>query len=118
MSRADLDAKVCHENHIFTALRGEGWAGNTQQLRQIAHKGEELRRRWEAACNYPWAADESGAYVQATANLELALIGFCAQTGLYCHLQGDCRGVPIYVAMHPLNDTNYSGHGFALYWEE
>lgn len=116
MSRVDLDTPLFNESQIFCALRTDGWTGNTQQLRQLAHKGEELRRRWEAACNYAWAADENGSYAKQTATLELAAVGFVHNAGLYCFLQGDPRGAPIYVALHPLDDTSYT-RGYALYWE-
>jgi hypothetical protein len=114
MARADLDTKLSAEDGIFRELQRAGWQGNVQQLRQIAHKGEELRRRWEAACNWEWATTPF--YSSRTDQLERACVAFARDAGLHIFLQGDCRGCPVYVATEPLTDTDYN-RGFALEWE-
>jgi hypothetical protein len=114
--KSDLDTPLYAETQIFRALTGAGWNGNVQTLRLLAHKGEALRQRNENACNYVWATSEHYEAGTKTLAREIAIIaqGF----GLCLFLQGDCRGVPVYVGMEPLDDQSYERDGQPLFWQE
>jgi hypothetical protein len=116
MSMTNLDLPLRREDRIFAELRRAGWKGNVQSLRLLAHKGEEYRRRNEASCNYVWATTD---HYEAGTDRLAREIGTMAQGfGLCLYLQGDPRGDPVYVSTEPLSDTDYSGHGFALAWDD
>lgn len=90
-----------------TALFGDGWQGNTQILRQLAAKGEELRRRYEAECSYEWACN-SESYRARTEALENETIGLATRNGLHIYLQTDCRGATVYIDTKPIPDNAYN----------
>jgi|SRR6185312_10450424 len=115
--KSDLDTPLYAETQIFRTLTGAGWNGNTQSLRLLAHKGEALRRRWEAECNYAWAGN-SDHYKASTKALAREIATMAQGFGLSLFLQGDCRGVPVYVAMTPLDDQSYERDGQPLFWQE
>lgn len=115
MARADLDTKLVSEDAIFRALKADGWNGNTQSLRLLAHKGEAWRRRNEAECSYAWAGD-SDHYKAGTAALAREIAIMAQGFGLCLYLQGDCRGAPVYVDTKPIPDNAYN-RAHCLYWE-
>lgn len=116
--KTDLDRKLVGEDHIFRELRASGWQGNTQQLRLLALKGEELRRRWAAECNYEWANSET--YGRGTLALEYEVLGMADRFGLSIAIQRDPRGCPVYVREggEIIDDLNYNQIGHCLYWED
>jgi hypothetical protein len=108
---------VLHERHIMRALNGEGWIGKASQLRALAYHGEDLRQRYENEASHAWAGN-SDTYKAGTTRLEAHIVKLAREAGLAIYIQGDCRGVAVYVRAkgQEITDTNYSGHAHALHY--
>lgn len=85
-------------------------------LREIAQRGDDLRRRYVNACNYAWATTE--AYERRTEEAELALVGLAQSIGLHIHLQTDPRGACVYVSAQPIPRNSYSSCAVCIYPQE
>lgn len=85
-------------------------------LRELAWKGERLRKRYENSCSYQWATTPSYAARTETVEKEISALARDADLSLY--LQTDPRGACVYVAWEPLSDQNYSSRGQALFYGE
>lgn len=82
-------------------------------LRELAWKGERIRKRYENGCNYVWATGDS--YQRGTEMIERATIALARDIGLHCHLQLDPRGACVYVSRDPISETNYSCEACLFY---
>jgi hypothetical protein len=107
---------IAHEAHVLKRLRGEGWGlgeddgASKLLLRTLAAAAEELRKRYEKECSYPWANTEH--YTKGTEAREAYLGQACLMAGLHVYLQRDCRGVTLYVsAKGPVSNTSYNTDG-------
>lgn len=85
-------------------------------LREMAWKGERLRKRFENSCNYVWASGSS--YEAGSAMIAKAIHALARDCGLHCYLQTDPRGATVYVANEPLNDQNYSDAACLFYGDD
>jgi hypothetical protein len=98
-------------------LKEEGWIGYARQLRALAFWGEELRQRYENECSHAWAGN-SPEYKAGTERLELHVTTFAREAGLSLYIQGDCRGVAVYVrdSSKEIDDNRYSSQAQALHY--
>jgi hypothetical protein len=85
-------------------------------LREMAHKGESLRKRFENSCNYAWASGKT--YEAGSLVIAKAIYGLARDAGLRCYLQTDPRGATVYVANEPLDDQNYSSAVCLFYGDD
>jgi hypothetical protein len=117
MNRFDPNKPIHLEKHILTYLQGEGWIGHVEQLRALAFHSEELRQRYENECSHAWAGN-SDAYKSGTEQLERHIVKLARESGLSLYIQGDCRGVAVYVRniCQPITDQNYSALAKALHY--
>lgn len=108
---------ILHERHIMRQLQEAGWIGKPSQLRALAFWGENLRQRYENECSHAWAGN-SDRYKDGTRRVESHVIKLAREAGLSIFVQGDCRGVAVYVAApgEKLTDSNYSTQGKALHY--
>lgn len=108
---------ILHERHIMRALQEAGWIGKSSQLRALAFWGEHLRQRYENECSHAWAGN-SERYKTGTQRVEAHIVKMAREAGLSLFIQGDCRGVAVYVAAPgvKLTDTDYSTQGKALHY--
>lgn len=113
----DPSKPILHERHVMRALQDEGWIGKSSELRALAFWGENLRQRYENECSYAWAGN-SDRYKDGTRRVEEHITKLAREAGLALYIQGDCRGVAVYVRAkgQELTDMNYSGHGQALHY--
>lgn len=117
MNAFDPKRPIIHERHIMRALNEEGWIGYASQLRALAFHGEDLRQRYENEASHAWAGN-SATYKADTERLERHIAKLAKEAGLALYIQGDCRGVAVYVrAMgQELTDSGYSTQGKALHY--
>lgn len=108
---------IINERHIMRGLNGEGWVGYVSQLRALAFHGEELRQRYENEASHAWAGN-SDTYKAGTTRLEAHIMKLAREAGLALYIQGDCRGVAVYVRAkgQELTDSGYSSQGKALHY--
>lgn len=108
---------ILHERHIMRQLQDAGWIGKASQLRALAYWGENLRQRYENECSHAWAGN-SERYKSGTQRVEAHVVKMAREAGLSFFVQGDCRGVAVYVAApgEKLTDSNYSTQGKALHY--
>lgn len=117
MNAFDPTKSIIHERHIMKTLREEGWIGYVSQLRALAFHGEELRQRYENEASHAWAGN-SDTYKAGTERLELHIAKLAKEAGLSLYIQGDCRGVAVYVrdGSKPIDDRSYSSQAKALHY--
>jgi hypothetical protein len=117
MSAFDPKKPIIHEEHIMRRLNEEGWIGYVSQLRVLAFWGEELRQRYENEASHAWAGN-SDTYKAGTTRLEAHLATLAREAGLALYIQGDCRGVAVYVRAkgQEIDDSRYSTQAQALHY--
>lgn len=117
MSAFNPAQPIIHERHIMRALNKEGWIGYVSQLRALAFWGEELRQRYENEISHAWAGN-SDRYKAGTTRVEQHIAKLAREAGLALYIQGDCRGVAVYVRAkgQELTDSGYSSQGKALHY--
>lgn len=111
------ERSIIHERAIVKRLNEEGWIGHASQLRALAYHGEELRQRYENECSHAWAGN-SATYKAGTERLERHIAKMASEAGLALYIQGDCRGVAVYVraAGQEIDDSRYSTQAQALHY--
>lgn len=117
MNAFDPKQPIIHERHILKILGEEGWIGHASQLRALAFHGEDLRQRYENECSHAWAGN-SVSYKAGTERLELHIAKLAKEAGLALYIQGDCRGVAVYVRAQgqEIDDNRYSTQAQALHY--
>jgi hypothetical protein len=117
MNIFDPKKPVIHERHILKILGEEGWIGYAKQLRALAFHGEELRHRYENEASHAWAGN-SASYKAGTERLERHIAKLASEAGLALYIQGDCRGVAVYVRAkgQEIDDNRYSTQAQALHY--
>jgi hypothetical protein len=106
---------IINERAIMKTLNEEGWIGHASQLRALAFHGEDLRQRYENECSHAWAGN-SDTYKAGTTRLEAHIAKLAREAGLALYIQGDCRGVAVYVRAkgQEIDDNRYSTQGASL----
>lgn len=117
MNVFDPKLPIINERHIMRVLNEEGWIGYVSQLRALAFHGEDLRQRYENECSHAWAGN-SDTYKAGTTRLEAHIAKLAREAGLALYIQGDCRGVAVYVRAkgQEIDDNRYSTQAQALHY--
>lgn len=111
-----INKPITDERFVLKALHEEGWEGDGEALRILADEGEQLRQRYENACNYRWATTDT--YAADTEAMERAVCRYAEANGLTIYLQTDCRGATVYVRdkSERIDDNRYSTQAQCLYY--